>query len=283
MAWRRALPALALTLAVPHLAFAQSLALAPRALAFGPASAAAAPRAYAPATAASRSAPGAPALISRSDAWFLAAAATGVALMSAADQSVWAHASAPARPDAKRLAGVVRPLGTPQVVGPSLVAGYLAGRIANAPELSEASARAFVSIGSAVVACEAVKLAVGRERPFQSPGDADEFRPFSGDASFPSGHTTLAFATATALDRETDAAWVPWVAYPTAALVGWSRIQDDEHWASDVLAGAALGWFVSNKAENLLRRRTAAGDRLTLVGKANARAHSFRLAARLRF
>jgi hypothetical protein len=40
---------------------------------------------------------------------------------------------------------------------------------------------------------------------------------------------------------------------------------------------------VTNKVEDMLRRRTSAGDRLSLVAKANARAHSYRLSARLTF
>ena len=53
--------------------------------------------------------------------------------------------------------------------------------------------------------------------------------------------------------RETTRGWVPWVAYPIASLVGWSRVQDDEHWASDVVAGAALGLWTARKTEEALR------------------------------
>jgi undecaprenyl-diphosphatase len=58
-------------------------------------------------------------------------------------------------------------------------------------------------------------------------------------ASFPSGHTTTAFALATVLSL-----WYPrgrWVWGGGAVLVGWSRIVLGSHFPSDVLAGAVLG------------------------------------------
>lgn len=58
-------------------------------------------------------------------------------------------------------------------------------------------------------------------------------------ASFPSGHTTTAFALATVLSL-----WYPrgrWVWGGGAVLVGWSRIILGSHFPSDVLAGAVLG------------------------------------------
>ena len=74
--------------------------------------------------------------------------------------------------------------------------------------------------------------------------------------SFPSGHATIAFGAAAALDRETAAGWVSWVAYPTAGLVGWSRLRDNQHWMSDVVAGALIGYWTANKAEDWLRARS---------------------------
>jgi membrane-associated phospholipid phosphatase len=106
----------------------------------------------------------------------------------------------------------------------------------------------------AMVAATAVssvlKVAVGRARPFMSnDGDPDEFRlsRSSDFQSFPSGHTTAAFAFAAALTSESDTWWphhhrlAGTALYGAASLVGLSRIYEDKHWASDVLAGAAIG------------------------------------------
>src|SRR5439155_22996610 len=110
----------------------------------------------------------------------------------------------------------------------------------------------------------ALKFSVGRWRPDEAPGDPHKLDPFSGKSSFPSGHATLAFAAAAALDRETDAPWVPWLAYPVAGVVGWSRLRDNEHLLSDVVAGAAIGFWTANKTEDFLEARAARGG--TRVG-----------------
>lgn len=71
-------------------------------------------------------------------------------------------------------------------------------------------------------------------------------------SSFPSAHTSNVFTTATVfVTMYKNNKWVPPVAYVLASLVGLSRIYDNAHWASDVLAGAAVG-FLSAKAMNSL-------------------------------
>jgi membrane-associated phospholipid phosphatase len=63
--------------------------------------------------------------------------------------------------------------------------------------------------------------------------------------SFPSGHTTTAFAVASVLAHGyKDKIWVGLTSYTIAALVGLSRIHDGKHWATDAIAGAALGTFI---------------------------------------
>lgn len=75
-------------------------------------------------------------------------------------------------------------------------------------------------------------------------------------ASMPSSHTSTAFAFATSVATIYKRhKWVPPLAYGTATLVGLSRIHDNKHWATDVLAGAAVG-FLSTKAAYLLMRQT---------------------------
>lgn len=65
---------------------------------------------------------------------------------------------------------------------------------------------------------------------------------FTNATSFPSGHTQSAFSMAAIIACEYhDKTWVPIVAYTLAGLCGLSRIHDNDHWASDVLGGAALG------------------------------------------
>ena len=67
-----------------------------------------------------------------------------------------------------------------------------------------------------------------------------------GESSFPSGHTLGAFSVATVFARRYgNHRWVPWVAYGTATLVGFSRVSLQAHFPSDVFAGAAFGYIIS--------------------------------------
>jgi len=71
-----------------------------------------------------------------------------------------------------------------------------------------------------------------------------EKRPHSESlTSFPSGHTSAAFAMATVVaDYKPKYAWL---AYGTAAAIGWSRVEVGAHHWQDVVAGAALGYFTA--------------------------------------
>lgn len=77
--------------------------------------------------------------------------------------------------------------------------------------------------------------------------------------SFVSNHTSNAFTTATVFALcFPDKKWMPIVAYSTASIVGLSRIYQNEHWASDVLAGAAVGFLsaqLMNKLYNIAGKK----------------------------
>lgn len=64
--------------------------------------------------------------------------------------------------------------------------------------------------------------------------------------SFPSGHTTEAFAIATIFARRyRKHRWVPFLAYGAAGVIAFSRITLQSHFPSDVFLGAALGYTVA--------------------------------------
>ena len=74
-------------------------------------------------------------------------------------------------------------------------------------------------------------------------------------SSFPSGHTTVAFAAATVFASEyKDHVIVPIIAYSAASLIGLSRITENKHWSTDVLAGAALGFLAGKQVVNNYHR-----------------------------
>ena len=104
-----------------------------------------------------------------------------------------------------------------------------------------------------------LKMSVGRHRP-DAQSHAFNFRPFSGNASFPSGHTTQAFAIAVVLATAySDHPWVGITALSVAGAVGYSRLYLHKHFLSDVMAGAVLGSAVGCEVVTLHRHQ--AGER----------------------
>jgi membrane-associated phospholipid phosphatase len=100
----------------------------------------------------------------------------------------------------------------------------------------------------------ALKMATRRLRPSDIPPGGNFSDTFfdshksvlGNNTSFPSGHTTAAFAVATVFaHRYRQHRWVPWVAYSAAAAVGFSRVTLQSHFPSDVFLGAALGYSIS--------------------------------------
>jgi len=63
--------------------------------------------------------------------------------------------------------------------------------------------------------------------------------------SFPSGHTTQAFAAATFLNEEYKDRypWMPYASYTLASSVGLLRVANNRHYISDVLVGAGIGYL----------------------------------------
>lgn len=69
-------------------------------------------------------------------------------------------------------------------------------------------------------------------------------KPGSSFDAFPSGHTATAFSIATVFALQyKDKPAIPIISYSAATLVGISRLTEHEHWASDVFAGALLGYL----------------------------------------
>lgn len=89
-----------------------------------------------------------------------------------------------------------------------------------------------------------LKYTVKRDRPFITyPVDFDDKtgHDYSDSYSFPSGHTTTAFATATALTLDYPKWYVIVPSYAYAGTVAYSRMHLGVHYPSDVLTGALIG------------------------------------------
>lgn len=119
--------------------------------------------------------------------------------------------------------------------------------------------------GIAVDLNQVAKFAVGRQRPFVRYGDPDRARDPDDNLSFYSSHTGLAFSlaasagTVSSLRGYRCAPWVWAVGMSLAALTAYLRVASDEHYLTDVVAGAAVGTAVGIAVPRLLHGREPHG------------------------
>jgi undecaprenyl-diphosphatase len=116
-----------------------------------------------------------------------------------------------------------------------------------------------------------LKWIVGRRRPIIVATPFD-FHPFAhgfmglvraeSGLSFPSGHASLAFATATCLTAALPRWWM--IFFAIALCVGAERVLENAHYLSDVVAGAGLGvlcgWIALGFTERLFNRSSRGLD-----------------------
>jgi len=145
---------------------------------------------------------------------------------------------------------------TTTLVGASVpVALGIAAIIEKDEDLLKSALCVGVSMGISVVTTYTVKHAVGRPRPFITyPQYITAYEDIHSN-SFPSGHTSYAFATATALSLQYPKWYVIAPGYLWASSVGYSRMNLGVHYPSDVVAGALVGIgsaYLSYKINNWL-------------------------------
>ena len=86
------------------------------------------------------------------------------------------------------------------------------------------------TLGSTLAATTALKSLIHEQRPDGS-----------GNDSFPSGHTAIAFAAARFIDKRYAPEASPYL-YAAAGLTALARVKADKHYTKDVVVGAALGY-----------------------------------------
>jgi membrane-associated phospholipid phosphatase len=154
------------------------------------------------------------------------------------------------------LAETFRPLGTYASFG-VLGGVYLGGVIAHDARAQETALDGLIASAIAAgVITPVLKEVTGRSRPASHKGTYD-FHPFSGNASFPSGEATQAFAVGAVIAAEYPNVWVEILSYGLAGIVGFARMREDAHFASDVLAGALIGNGVGRAVVRINKRLRA--------------------------
>lgn len=94
---------------------------------------------------------------------------------------------------------------------------------------------------------QGMKLIFWRERPNVDNAHGHFFQGSAGpNSSFPSAHSTLAWATAAVIAGEYPALWTQVAVYTMATGVSVTRVLGQQHFPSDVLVGGAAGWLIGH-------------------------------------
>ena len=146
---------------------------------------------------------------------------------------------------------------TTLTVGGILIYGI--GRLTKSETMADVALHATESVVLASVASQLIRGPLGRTRPWVT-ADTNQydFQPFRGfrqfkNRAFPSIHTSSSMAVATVLTMETHRRHpgatpiVAPVLFAAGILPGLARIQLNQHWASDIMAGAFMGVFAGYK------------------------------------
>ncbi len=138
-----------------------------------------------------------------------------------------------------------------------MTALYVSGEVSDNNSLRMTALLSLESLLTSGLIVRCLKSVAGRARPWTGESSYS-FYPFSTRsrfASFPSGHASSAFAVATVIADQSNKVYIDVLAYSLATMAALSRVHLDKHWASDILIGSAIGYFVAKKISALDRNR----------------------------
>lgn len=171
-----------------------------------------------------------------------------------------------------RIAEFAKPFGNGFYTLPPLGAFYFYGRFFKDPRASKVSLLSIKSFVISGIFTQVVKSFGHRHRPSSGTGQNRWDGPgiSSSNLSFPSGHSSSAFAVGTVIASEYKDKWfIPPLAYGISTLTALSRINDNAHWASDVFFGSAIGYFTAKAI--VAMHRYSKNKKLTLLPVSNGK------------
>jgi membrane-associated phospholipid phosphatase len=119
---------------------------------------------------------------------------------------------------------------------------YLGGLLTGHSKLRETGFLGGEAVVDSLIVSEIIKAATRRQRPLEGDGGGHFYH---GSDGFPSGHTIDSFALASVVAHEYQGnKGIALLAYGFASVVGAARFSSRQHNASDIVAGAAMGWFI---------------------------------------
>jgi len=137
--------------------------------------------------------------------------------------------------------GRISNIGAAYTLVPLVAGSYAYGAWRDNPKAREIGVLGTETLLDSLIVAGVLKEVFRRNRPDeQNPGDF-----WGGGTSFPSGHAMQVWAIASLLDHEYKHKRIVGItAYSLAGLVSLSRIAAQRHFASDVVAGGTMGWFI---------------------------------------
>jgi len=150
-----------------------------------------------------------------------------------------------------------------EIAAPVIIGGgiYTAGLFSKNEYIRVTGRMVFESVLYSGIVTNVFKTAIGRSRPQKEEG-SQFYRLLSfntGNTSMPSGHSTVAFAVSSVLANRINNTFASIGLYTLAGITALSRVYHDEHWASDVLLGSAIGYFIGDFISS--KRNSTTGSR----------------------
>jgi PAP2 superfamily len=134
--------------------------------------------------------------------------------------------------------------GSAAVSGTVSILVYSAGLFTHQNEIRITGRMLLQSLVYSGIITTIIKSVTGRSRPYitNNQYQFNWFETNNDELSFPSGHATTAFSMSTVLAERINTWWARIILYPLAAVTAYSRVRDDQHWLSDVVAGSLIGF-----------------------------------------
>ena len=146
-----------------------------------------------------------------------------------------------------RWGGRISDIGASYTLIPIVAGSYIYGAWRDNPKGREIGVLGTETLLDSLIVVGVTKEVFRRNRPDEKhPGDF-----WGGGSSFPSGHAIQIWSIASLLDHEYQHKRIVGItAYTLAGIVSASRIAAQKHFASDVVAGGAMGWFIGRYVYN---------------------------------
>ena len=146
-----------------------------------------------------------------------------------------------------RWGGRISDIGASYTLIPIVAGSYIYGAWRDNPKGREIGVLGTETLLDSLIVVGVMKEVFRRNRPDEK--HAGDF--WGGGTSFPSGHAIQIWSIASLLDHEYQHKRIVGItAYTLAGIVSASRIAAQKHFASDVVAGGAMGWFIGRYVYN---------------------------------